>query len=75
MPIPFILGAALGVAAVTIYNKKDSIKKCISEFNSEDFAKNAGKMTENAILKISNLKPCCKCEKEAAKKSNKKAEK
>lgn len=74
MPIPFILGAALGVAAVTIYNKKDSIKKCISEFNSEDFAKNAGKMTENAILKVTNLKPCC-CEKEASKKTTKKASK
>ncbi|MBT0877845.1 MULTISPECIES: hypothetical protein [unclassified Campylobacter] len=72
MPIPFILGAALGVAAVTIYNKKDSIKKSISEFNSQDFAKSAGKMTENAILKISKLKPCCKCEKEVAKKSSKK---
>lgn len=75
MPIPFILGAALGAAAVTIYNKKDSIKKSISEFNCENFAKSAGKMTENAILKLNKIRPCCVCDKEVAKKSNKKAEK
>lgn len=73
MPIPFIAGAILGAAAVIAYNKKgDCIKEKISSFDSEEFAKKAGQMTENAILKIKSFG--CPC-KETAKKTAKKAAK
>lgn len=73
MPIPFIAGAILGAAAVIAYNKKgDCIKEKISSFDGEDFAKKAGEMTENAILKIKNL-TACKCEDKKAKRTTKKA--